>query len=186
MQIRQTLSILLISQQILSNDAFMTHVPQRQQRSALFSNGKDNHRARVEKNLEEMMGRDWREFRATLVAQEAAEERARADRPCGHGQGDVGLAPGGFGFQRRRHEPLARRVRAILARGAWTVPALPGDFRRRGERNPAASSRWGSSDAHRPDHMDRSHCTLKVSPDSSCPAATSRVSQSISAESLFP
>jgi len=76
MQIRQTLSILLISQQILSNDAFMTHVPQRQQRSALFSNGKDNHRARVEKNLEEMMGRDWREFRATLVAQEAAEERA--------------------------------------------------------------------------------------------------------------
>jgi putative transcriptional regulator len=76
MQIRQTLSILLISQQILSNDAFTTHVPQRQQRSALFSNGKDNHRARVEKNLEEMMGRDWREFRATLVAQEAAEERA--------------------------------------------------------------------------------------------------------------
>lgn len=36
---------------------------------------KNSHRARFEKNLEDMMGNDWRMFRAQLVAQEAAEKR---------------------------------------------------------------------------------------------------------------
>jgi putative transcriptional regulator len=40
--------------------------------------GKDNHRARVEKNLEDMMDRDWRLFRAKLVAQEAHEAQVNA------------------------------------------------------------------------------------------------------------
>lgn len=84
MKTRQSLSIVLVAQQVLTNDAFMTNKPQRHldlsaqnSRTALFQmqNGKDNHRARVEKNLEEMMGRDWRIFRARLVAQEAVEER---------------------------------------------------------------------------------------------------------------
>jgi len=35
--------------------------------------GKNNHRARLEKDLEDMMDRDWRHFRARLVAQEAHE-----------------------------------------------------------------------------------------------------------------
>jgi len=35
----------------------------------------NNHRARFEKNLEDMMGNDWREFRAQLVAQEADEAK---------------------------------------------------------------------------------------------------------------
>lgn len=34
---------------------------------------KDNHRARMEKNLEDLMDRDWRLFRAKLVAQEEVE-----------------------------------------------------------------------------------------------------------------
>eukprot|EP00551_Chaetoceros_affinis_P001544 CAMPEP_0203658914 /NCGR_PEP_ID=MMETSP0088-20131115/49909_1 /ASSEMBLY_ACC=CAM_ASM_001087 /TAXON_ID=426623 /ORGANISM="Chaetoceros affinis, Strain CCMP159" /LENGTH=379 /DNA_ID=CAMNT_0050520749 /DNA_START=159 /DNA_END=1298 /DNA_ORIENTATION=+ len=38
-------------------------------------NMKNSHRARVEKNLEDMMGNDWRVFRAQLVAQEAAERQ---------------------------------------------------------------------------------------------------------------
>jgi putative transcriptional regulator len=42
--------------------------------------GKDNHRARVEKNLEDMMDRDWRLFRAKLVAQEAHEAQLNAER----------------------------------------------------------------------------------------------------------
>lgn len=37
---------------------------------------KDSHRARFEKNLEDMMGNDWRMFRAQLVAQELAEENS--------------------------------------------------------------------------------------------------------------
>lgn len=36
---------------------------------------KDNHRARLEKNLEDMMDRDWRLFRAKLVANEAVEAK---------------------------------------------------------------------------------------------------------------
>lgn len=36
---------------------------------------KNSHRARFEKNLEDMMGNDWRMFRAQLVAQEVAEKR---------------------------------------------------------------------------------------------------------------
>ena len=36
---------------------------------------KNSDRARVEKNLEDMMNNDWREFRARLVAQENVEEK---------------------------------------------------------------------------------------------------------------
>lgn len=41
--------------------------------SSTFLNLKNSHRARFEKNLEDMMGNDWRMFRAKLVAQEADE-----------------------------------------------------------------------------------------------------------------
>lgn len=47
--------------------------------SSLFMS-KNNHRARLEKNLEELMDRDWREFRAKLVAQEAIEQKEYDDR----------------------------------------------------------------------------------------------------------
>lgn len=43
--------------------------------SSALSMSKDNHRARFEKNLEDMMDRDWRLFRAKLVAQEAVEAK---------------------------------------------------------------------------------------------------------------
>jgi len=51
--------------------------------SSALSMSKDNHRARFEKNLEDMMDRDWRLFRAKLVAQEtveAEERRGQAER----------------------------------------------------------------------------------------------------------
>ena len=54
------------------SDAF-TFTPNRsahQAMTALFMS-KDNNRARFEKNLEDLMDRDWRVFRAKLVAQEA-------------------------------------------------------------------------------------------------------------------
>jgi putative transcriptional regulator len=47
--------------------------------SSLFMS-KNNHRARLEKNLEELMDRDWRVFRAKLVAQEAIEQKEHDDR----------------------------------------------------------------------------------------------------------
>ena len=51
-----------------------------QQRSlSIQLNMKNSHRARVEKNLEDMMGNDWRMFRAQLVAQEEAEKKNSAD-----------------------------------------------------------------------------------------------------------
>lgn len=97
MQIKESLLAIILANQILCNDAFMTVPSQRQHSRTLLyssSNGKDNHRARVEKNLEEMMGRDWRMFRARLVAQEAAEERERQSRQQqqgkhGHGSSQV-------------------------------------------------------------------------------------------------
>lgn len=45
-----------------------------------LSMSKNNHRARLEKNLEDLMDRDWREFRAKLVAQEAIEQKEHDDR----------------------------------------------------------------------------------------------------------
>lgn len=41
-------------------------------------NMNNSHRARVEKNLEDMMGNDWRMFRAQLVAEELAEKRNKS------------------------------------------------------------------------------------------------------------
>jgi len=75
MPIAKALSVIIFVQYLICDDAFMTSPRHHQSITALFisSNGKDNNRARYEKNLEEMMGRDWRMFRARLVAQEEAE-----------------------------------------------------------------------------------------------------------------
>eukprot|EP00553_Chaetoceros_curvisetus_P002575 CAMPEP_0204619636 /NCGR_PEP_ID=MMETSP0717-20131115/5934_1 /ASSEMBLY_ACC=CAM_ASM_000666 /TAXON_ID=230516 /ORGANISM="Chaetoceros curvisetus" /LENGTH=448 /DNA_ID=CAMNT_0051633667 /DNA_START=82 /DNA_END=1428 /DNA_ORIENTATION=- len=55
-----------------------THTATHTGTSASFSTAlygaKDNHRARLEKNLEDMMDRDWRVFRAGLVAKEVEEQ----------------------------------------------------------------------------------------------------------------
>jgi len=48
---------------------------QYQKRTQLFSKNSD--RARLERSLEDMMGNDWRVFRARLVAQEQAEQAER-------------------------------------------------------------------------------------------------------------
>jgi putative transcriptional regulator len=45
--------------------------------SALCMTKKSSDRAHIERNLEDMMGNDWREFRAKLVAQEQAAETLR-------------------------------------------------------------------------------------------------------------
>lgn len=47
--------------------------------SALFMAKKTSDRAHIERNLEDMMGNDWREFRAKLVAQEHAAEMLRQE-----------------------------------------------------------------------------------------------------------
>jgi putative transcriptional regulator len=49
-----------------SHRSFKTHLRE----------SKDNDRARMEKSWEHMMGSDWREFRARLVAQEHADKKA--------------------------------------------------------------------------------------------------------------
>jgi len=79
MTIARILSVVVFMQQLVYDDAFMTSTRQRQSLTSLFisSNEKDSHRARYEKNLEEMMDRDWRTFRARLVSQEEAEKRER-------------------------------------------------------------------------------------------------------------
>lgn len=86
MQTSHVLAIFLVAQQIQLIDAFAP-MPHRTQSSAvsrhssaLAMSGKDNHRARVEKNLEDMMDRDWRVFRARLVAQEAHEAQQEYDQ----------------------------------------------------------------------------------------------------------
>lgn len=88
MQISKIFSTLLVAEHVLLNDAF---VPTVQRSNSAFNTalgvGKDNHRARVEKNLEEMMGRDWRLFRARLVAQENLEKREKAEQQSRHGHG---------------------------------------------------------------------------------------------------
>ena len=48
----------------------------------MSSNGKDSHRARVEKNLEDMMNNDWRVFRAQLVAKESLEANENDQAKC--------------------------------------------------------------------------------------------------------
>lgn len=80
------LSIVLISHY---TDSFTPHrtsstKPCTNTLTTLYGSGdanhsKDNARARFEKNLEDMMDRDWRVFRAQLVAQETAE-RAEQER----------------------------------------------------------------------------------------------------------
>lgn len=83
-QISRTLLIVLIMQYADQCTAFTPqHSPKQ---SSSLSMSKDNHRARVEKNLEEMMGRDWRLFRAKLVAQEAAEAREASTTPVHQGK----------------------------------------------------------------------------------------------------
>jgi len=79
MPIAKVLSVIIFVQYLTCDDAFITSPQNHQSITALFtsSNDKDNHRARYEKNLEEMMGRDWRIFRAKLVAQEEAEMQER-------------------------------------------------------------------------------------------------------------
>jgi putative transcriptional regulator len=47
--------------------------------SAHFMAKKTSDRAHIERNLEDMMGNDWREFRAKLVAQEHAAEMLRQE-----------------------------------------------------------------------------------------------------------
>lgn len=89
MNTHRILSFLIATKCVLLNNAF-SPVPQRfnsastrqqqHSRTALSMSGKDNHRARVEKKFEEMMGRDWRLFRAKLVAQEAVEEKEIAEQ----------------------------------------------------------------------------------------------------------
>lgn len=54
-------------------------------------NMKNSHRARVEKNLEDMMGNDWRVFRAQLVAQEAAERHNHGHRGDNHNKPMAGF-----------------------------------------------------------------------------------------------
>lgn len=48
---------------------------------------KDNDRARMEKSWEHMMGEDWREFRARLVAREHVEEEMAVGGPGKNGKG---------------------------------------------------------------------------------------------------
>ncbi len=50
-----------------------------QTQTSTHLNMKGSHRARFEKSLEDMMGNDWRFFRARLVAQEAVEKRTTED-----------------------------------------------------------------------------------------------------------
>jgi Putative transcriptional regulator len=88
MQINKYFIIVLVLCRFGQNDAF-TFIPTGSQSTlststrkslALEMSGKDNHRARVEKNLEDMMDRDWRLFRAKLVAQEAHDAQLNAER----------------------------------------------------------------------------------------------------------
>lgn len=58
--------------------------PQRTSHDArIVMNSKNSERAHIERNLEEMMGNDWRLFRANLVAKEQAEtaQRRKNDQP---------------------------------------------------------------------------------------------------------
>lgn len=71
----QNLASFFIAQHVfLTTDAFTNMYPDTRtanaMRTVLSMSAKDNHRARLEKNLEDMMDRDWRVFRAKLVAQE--------------------------------------------------------------------------------------------------------------------
>jgi len=87
MTISRTLSVVILLQQLIYDDAFTTSSPKlHQSLIVLFSEGKDSHRARYEKNLEEMMGRDWRTFRARLVAQEEAEKQEGQNREHQNGR----------------------------------------------------------------------------------------------------
>lgn len=72
-QIRATL-VLTLFLDANSFAPFSTTVLSRDKQCLFMSsNGKDSHRARVEKNLEDMMNNDWRVFRAQLVAKESLE-----------------------------------------------------------------------------------------------------------------
>lgn len=48
--------------------------------SSPLNMGKNSDRAHIERNFEQMMGNDWREFRARLVAQERLEEEASKNK----------------------------------------------------------------------------------------------------------
>jgi putative transcriptional regulator len=67
---------------LLASTAAFVHPSQGNTRSPepLFMSKKSN-RAHIDKNLEDSMDNDWREFRAKLVAQEAAEAEQAYARP---------------------------------------------------------------------------------------------------------
>ena len=73
------ISLLLYSIQHVATSAFVPHRtnPEVSRQTQTHLNMKNSHRARVEKNLEDMMGNDWRMFRAQLVAQETAEKKTQ-------------------------------------------------------------------------------------------------------------
>lgn len=76
------ISLLLYSIQNVANSAFVPHQTHAEisRHTQTHLNMKNSHRARVEKNLEDMMGNDWRMFRAQLVAQETAEKKTQAQQ----------------------------------------------------------------------------------------------------------
>jgi len=65
------LLILSFAGNFYTGNAFAPSQPENH--NSVLSMSKNSGRARVEKNLEDMMDNDWREFRARLVAQENAE-----------------------------------------------------------------------------------------------------------------
>jgi len=78
MTISRWTQILLIASLVHSSDCFVPTFSNKDSAapSCLFMTG-GSQRAFFEKNLEDAMGNDWREFRARLVAQEAVNTRSR-------------------------------------------------------------------------------------------------------------
>lgn len=75
-QFRVTLALAILFKTNAFSPSLPFVIPSKNTQCLLMSsNGKDSHRARVEKNLEDMMNNDWRVFRAQLVARESLEAK---------------------------------------------------------------------------------------------------------------
>lgn len=74
------ITLLSLTAQYVASSAFVPQSSDLSRQAQTHLNMENSHRARVEKNLEDMMGNDWRMFRAQLVAQENAEKKNEAAR----------------------------------------------------------------------------------------------------------
>lgn len=77
---RSQAMLVILSMQASSVASFVPLPVHRNIERTIFTMSKDSDRARAEKNFDDMMDNDWRQFRARLVAQEKIEEKSSSSQ----------------------------------------------------------------------------------------------------------